>query len=148
MAALARSYERFKISAPSRPEKDSLLSLKLAQRLQRVRPSPTVGITALATRLREAGRDVVLTEYPDAQHGFDTPLNVGAVIVSTGAQTVRGCKIREGEGGVLINVSTSQPFSYKDACVELNPHVGGNAAATAAARIAVSDFVRQLLKLE
>jgi dienelactone hydrolase len=98
--------------------------------------------------LRDAGRDVVLTEYPDAQHGFDTPLNVGAVIVSTNAQTVRGCKIREAEGGVLLNVSTSQPFSYKDDCVQLNPHVGGNAEATQAARIAVSDFVRQVFKLE
>jgi len=110
--------------------------------------NPVASCKPYIQRLREAGRDVVLTEYPDAQHGFDTPLNVGAVITSTGAQTVRGCKIREGEGGVLINVSTSQPFSYKDACVELNPHVGGNAAATAAARIAVSDFVRQVLKLE
>jgi dienelactone hydrolase len=110
--------------------------------------NPVASCKPYIQRLREAGRDVVLTEYPDAQHGFDTPLSVGAVIVSTGAQTVRSCKIREAEGGVLINISTSQPFSYKDDCVELNPHVGGNAAATAAARIAVSDFVRQVLKLE
>jgi dienelactone hydrolase len=110
--------------------------------------NPVASCKPYIQRLREAGRDVVLTEYPDAQHGFDTPLNVGAVIASTGAQTVRGCKIREGEGGVLINVSTSQPFSYKDECVQLNPHVGGNAAATTAARVAVSDFVRQVLKVE
>jgi dienelactone hydrolase len=110
--------------------------------------NPVASCKPYIQRLREAGRDVVLTEYADAQHGFDTPLNVGAVIVSTGAQTVRGCKIREGEGGVLINISTAQPFSYKDDCVQLNPHVGGNATATAAARIAVSDFVRQGLKLE
>ena len=110
--------------------------------------NPVASCKPYIERLREAGRDVVLTEYPDAQHGFDTPLNVGAVVVSTGAQTVRGCKIHEGDGGVLINVSTSQPFSYKDDCVELNPHVGGNAAATAAARSAVSDFVRPVLKLE
>src|SRR3954471_11405684 len=110
--------------------------------------NPVASCKPYLQRLREAGRDVVLTEYPDAQHGFDTPLNVGAVIVSTGAQTVRGRKIREGEGGVLLNVSTQQPFSYKDACVQLNPHVGGNAAATHAARVAVTDFVRQLFKLE
>ena len=110
--------------------------------------NPVASCKPYIQRLREAGRDVVLTEYPDAQHGFDTPLNVGAVIVATNAQTVRGCKIREAEGGVLINVSTSQPFSYKDDCVQLNPHVGGNAAATAAARVAVSDFVRQVFKLE
>src|SRR3954462_6057152 len=96
--------------------------------------NPVASCKPYIQRLRDAGRDVLLTEYPDAQHGFDTPLNVGAVIESTGAQTVRACKIREGEGGVLINVSTAQPFSYKDDCVQLNPHVGGNAAATAAAR--------------
>src|SRR6195952_3929856 len=110
--------------------------------------NPVANCKPYIQRLREAGRDVALTEYPDAQHGFDTPLNVGAVIVSTGAQTVRGCKIREGEGGVLLNVSTQAPFSYKDDCVQLNPHVGGNAEATAAARVAVSEFVRQVFKLE
>jgi dienelactone hydrolase len=110
--------------------------------------NPVASCKPYIQRLRETGRDVALTEYPDAQHGFDTPLNVGAVIVATGAQTVRGCKIREAEGGVLLNVSTSQPFSYKDDCVQLNPHVGGNAEATAAARIAVSEFVRQVFKLE
>lgn len=110
--------------------------------------NPVASCKPYIQRLRDAGRDVVLTEYPDAQHGFDTPLNVGMVIVATGAQTVRGCKIREAEGGALLNVSTQQPFSYKDECVQLNPHVGGNAEATQAARIAVSDFVRQVFKLE
>jgi dienelactone hydrolase len=110
--------------------------------------NPVASCKPYIQRLRDAGRDIALTEYPDAQHGFDTPLNVGAVIVATGAQTVRGCKIREAEGGVLLNVATSQPFSYKDDCVQLNPHVGGNAAATQAARIAVTDFVRRVFKLE
>jgi dienelactone hydrolase len=110
--------------------------------------NPVASCKPYIQRLRETGRDIALTEYPDAQHGFDTPLNVGAVIVATNAQTVRGCKIREAEGGVLLNVATQQPFSYKDDCVQLNPHVGGNAEATQAARIAVSDFVRQVFKLE
>lgn len=110
--------------------------------------NPVANCKPYVQRLREAGRDVVLTEYPDAQHGFDTPLNVGTVLVAAKAQTVRACKIREAEGGVLLNVATSQPFSYKDECVQLNPHVGGNAAATAAARVAVGDFVRQVFKLE
>jgi dienelactone hydrolase len=110
--------------------------------------NPVANCKPYIQRLRDAGRDVALTEYPDAQHGFDTPLNPGAVIVATGAQTVRGCKIREAEGGVLLNVSTQQPFSYKDDCVQFNPHVGGNAEATQAARLAVADFVRQVFRLE
>jgi dienelactone hydrolase len=110
--------------------------------------NPVANCKPYIQRLLDAGRDVVLTEYPDAQHGFDSPLNVGAVLVAANAQTVRGCKIRETEAGVLLNVSTSQPFSYKDDCVQLNPHIGGNAEATQAARIAVGEFVRQLFKLE
>jgi dienelactone hydrolase len=110
--------------------------------------NPVASCKPYIQRLRDSGRDIALTEYPDAQHGFDTPLNLGAVIVATGAQTVRGCKIREAEGGVLLNVSTQQPFSYKDECVQLNPHVGGNAEATQAARVAVREFVRQVFKLE
>jgi aspartate aminotransferase len=52
------------------------LSLKLAQRLKRVRPSPTVGITALATRLREAGRDIVVLSVGEPD--FPTPEHVKA----------------------------------------------------------------------
>jgi dienelactone hydrolase len=110
--------------------------------------NPVAKCKAYVERLRDAKRDVVLTEYPDAQHGFDTPLNVGTVQVSTNAQTVRACTIREADGGTLINVSTQKPFSYKDDCVQFNPHVGGNAEATAAARVAVTEFARQVFKLE
>jgi dienelactone hydrolase len=110
--------------------------------------NPVASCKTYVARLRDAKHDVVLTEYPDAQHGFDTPLNVGTVAVATGAQTVRGCKIRETEGGVLLNVATEKPFAYKDDCVQLNPHVGGNAEATVAARAAVTDVIRQVFKLD
>ena len=35
------------------------MSLRLAQRVQRIRPSPTVSITALAGQLREEGKDII-----------------------------------------------------------------------------------------
>jgi hypothetical protein len=69
------------------------------------------------------------------------------VTVSADAQTVRHCHIREGEGGVLVNADTSSPFSYKDACIELNPHVGGNPRTAEQARQAVRDFLRELFML-
>ena len=46
-----------------------------------------------------------------------------------------------------MNADTQAPFSYKDACVELNPHVGGNPATAAAARKAVVEFLQALFKL-
>ncbi|HUL82808.1 MAG TPA: pyridoxal phosphate-dependent aminotransferase [Gammaproteobacteria bacterium] len=52
------------------------MSIRLAQRLLRVRPSPTVGITALAQRLREAGRDVVVLSVGEPD--FATPEHVKA----------------------------------------------------------------------
>ena len=110
--------------------------------------NPIATCKAYVERLRGAKHDVVLTEYPGAQHGFDTPLNAGTVLVSTNAQTVRGCSIREADGGILINVANQKPFSYKDDCVQFNPHVGGNAEATAAARVAVTEFMRQVFNLE
>lgn len=67
--------------------------------------------------------------------------------VSANSQTARNCTIREGEGGVLMNAATNAPFAYKDACIELNPHVGGNPKTAEEARKAVTDFLRTLLKL-
>jgi aspartate aminotransferase len=52
------------------------LTIRLAHRLQRVRPSPTVGITALATRLREAGRDIIVLSVGEPD--FATPEHVKA----------------------------------------------------------------------
>ena len=110
--------------------------------------NPVASCKAYVARLKEAGRDVVLTEYPDSPHGFDSGLfGFNASIVSTNAQTVRNCHIEEGEGGQLMNADTQQPFSYKDACVELSPHVGGNPETAQQARKAVVEFLQALLKL-
>jgi aspartate aminotransferase len=50
------------------------VSIRLAQRLQRVRPSPTVSITALATRLREQGRDIIVLSVGEPD--FATPEHI------------------------------------------------------------------------
>ncbi|GJD48988.1 hypothetical protein OPKNFCMD_1714 [Methylobacterium crusticola] len=88
-------------------------------------------------RLRGAGRDVAMTVYPNAAHGFDNPLGARPAAVSRDAQTVRRCSIREEPGGVLVNAATAAPFTYRDPCVERDPHVGYDPEATAAAREAV-----------
>jgi dienelactone hydrolase len=110
--------------------------------------NPVASCKAYVARLQNAKRDVVLTEYPDSAHGFDAGLlGNNIVAVSANAQTARHCHIREGEGGVLMNADTQAPFGYKDACIELNPHVGGNPATASEARKAVSDFLLALFKL-
>ncbi len=50
------------------------MSIRLAHRLQRIRPSPTVSITALATRLREAGRDIIVLSVGEPD--FATPEHI------------------------------------------------------------------------
>jgi dienelactone hydrolase len=110
--------------------------------------NPVASCKAYVARLQAAGRDVVLTEYPDSQHGFDSGLlGLSTIAVSTGAQTARNCHLREGEGGLLMNADTQAPFNYKDPCIELNPHTGGNPATAMEARKAVSDFLQALFKL-
>ena len=109
--------------------------------------NPVASCKAFVARLQGAKRDVALTEYPDSQHAFDMGLlGVSAVTVSANAQTSRNCHIREGEGGVLMNADTQVPFTYKDTCIEINPHVGGNPATAEAARKAVSDSLLALFK--
>jgi hypothetical protein len=46
-----------------------------------------------------------------------------------------------------MNADTQAPFSYQDACIERNPHVGGNPATAEQARKAVTEFLQVLLKL-
>jgi dienelactone hydrolase len=110
--------------------------------------NPVASCKAFVARLQDARRDVVLTEYPDSQHAFDIGLlGISSFVVSTNAQTARNCRIKEAEGGVLMNADTQAPFTYKDTCIELNPHVGGNPATAEEARKAVSDFLLELFKL-
>ena len=110
--------------------------------------NPVASCKAYLARLQEAKRDVTITEYPDSPHGFDSGLlGVNTTSVSVGAQTARNCHLKEGEGGVLMNADTQAPFSYKDACIEIGPHVGGNPATAMEARKAVSEFLQALFKL-
>ena len=99
-------------------------------------------------RLRGAGRDVELTEYPTASHAFDNPLGAQPAAVAPTFESARNCRIREDAAGLLINVETRQPFTYKDACVEHGPHLGYDPNATHAAKAAVKAFLKTLFKLD
>ena len=103
---------------------------------------------AYVERLKAAGRDVQVTEYPTASHAFDNPLGPVPAAVVAGGQTVRHCAIREEPVGLLIDASTREPFTYKDPCVELGPHVGYDAAATEAAKTSVKEIIKTVFKLQ
>ena len=64
-------------------------------------------------RLRAAGRDMQLTEYPDAHHGYDKPLGDKTPTVAKRSQSVRACKLKEEPLGTIINAETGQAFTYR-----------------------------------
>src|SRR6266851_1403794 len=102
---------------------------------------------AYVQRLRTAGHDVEVTEYPNASHAFDNPLLPQSAIVLAKAETVRNCKIREEPEGLLINAETGQPFTYKDACVAHDPPVGYDPVADQAVKTSVKEFLKSVFKL-
>lgn len=109
--------------------------------------NPVAPCKAYVKRLKSAGRDVQLTEYPNAPHGFDNVLGSPTPTVAKNSQTVRNCVIREEGPGQLINTATGKLFTYQDACVGRDPHVGHDAAATLAVRGEVGAFLTTLFKL-
>jgi len=108
---------------------------------------PVAPCRGYVERLRKAGRDVTLTEYPDAHHAFDNPLLKEGPQPAPTAQTTRRCTMKEEPVGLILNATTGQPFNMQDPCVERGPNVGHNAAGTAAATQAVKEFLKVALKV-
>jgi dienelactone hydrolase len=109
--------------------------------------NPISACKGYVERLKGAGRDVELTEYPNASHAFDNPLGAQPAAVSPTYESVRNCDIQEEPGGVLINMQSKEPFSYRDTCVAHGPHLGHDPVATEAATNAVKAFLRAAFKL-
>ena len=98
------------------------------------------------TRMKGAGRDVEQVEFPGVHHSYDNVLAKTQPVVSVGSQSQRNCSVRE-EKGVLVNQQTKQEFSYKDACISLDPKLGHDPDATAKTIAAVTGELRGLFKL-
>jgi dienelactone hydrolase len=109
--------------------------------------NPTAVCRPYVERLRAAGHDVELTEYPNASHAFDNPLGAQPAAVAPTFESARNCKVREEEDGVLMNADTNQPFSYKDACVVHGPHLGYDSVAARAATQSVKLFLEKLFNV-
>ena len=109
--------------------------------------NPIALCKSYVTKLRGAGQDVQLTEYPNAHHAFDIPLGSVTPELRPNNQTARHCAIREEPEGQLINAATRQRFTYADPCVERGSHVGYDPDATRAAHEAVGAFIKAVFKL-
>jgi len=101
---------------------------------------------AYVKRLKEAGVDAMLTEYPDAHHAYDN-FTLANTMSFPNAQTTRNCLISESENGGLMDSKTNQSYGLNDACVERGPHVGYNEAAHKATVEAVKQFLTSRFKL-
>jgi len=100
---------------------------------------------AYVERLKAAGVNVVLSEYPDAFHAYDG--TTSPPIQLPQAQTTRNCTLREGDNGQVLNAKTNAVFTLNDPCVERGPHVGFNQAAYQATVKAVREFLTATFKL-
>jgi dienelactone hydrolase len=99
---------------------------------------------AYVARLKKAGADATLTEYPDALHAYDNP-SLPQARKLPDAQTSRGCTLREGERGEVVNAHSGKRFDLDDACMEKGAQIGYQAAAHLATVAAVKQFLTTAL---
>ena len=102
---------------------------------------------AYVERLRAAGKDVQLTEYPGAQHVFDGP-HIKAPIFQPQGITTRHCVTEEKPIGRIINSQTQQTFSYDDPCVERGATIAYDAEAYSQVLVAVKGFLTEVFQLK
>jgi dienelactone hydrolase len=94
-------------------------------------------------RLKKAGANVDLVEYPGAYHAFDNQLIPGTMKLEQ-ALTGRKCRLQEKDLGMLVNNDTGQPISPNDPCIERGVTIAYSAEATDAARKDVVEFLSKL----
>jgi dienelactone hydrolase len=97
-------------------------------------------------RLRAAGRNVELTEFPGAHHVFDNPLYLPHI--NPPDPKVAGyCEREERTPGEIVNVATGKPFTWNDPCVRHTATVGYDAAATEQTTEMLKRFLAATFKL-
>lgn len=99
---------------------------------------------AYAARLKAAGVNVSLTEYPDAHHAYDAFARKQPLRLPQG-QTTRNCLLEEGKDGAILNAKTGKIFDLNDACVEKGPQVAYNQPAHEATVKAVKEMLAATL---
>ena len=98
-------------------------------------------------RLKQSGKDVEMTEYPDTWHAFDYPSLTSSPMVVHNGQTTN-CVLMEEPAGTIVNTVTNKPFTYADDCVGRNPHVAYSHKATHETEEAVRGLLKKVFELE
>lgn len=100
-----------------------------------------------ASRLRAAGKDVVMTEYAGAMHNFDiVDLGSEPILIERG-QNLAQCERRE-EDGRIVNAETGAIFTWQDPCVKLGATIAHNETAYNAAKADVTTFLAKAFRLD
>jgi dienelactone hydrolase len=109
--------------------------------------NPIAPCRVYVQRLSKAGSDIRLIEYPGAFHVFDAPVLKEPRKIAAAPTTAR-CVLAEGDGGVIVNEQTKQPFGYGDACVVKGPTMAYQEAASRQARVYVRTFLWEIFSLK
>lgn len=99
-----------------------------------------------AERLRRAGKDVQLTGYPGAQHGFDSPSRVPALHLPQVVNPSR-CFFTEQTPGVMVHRDSGRPVDFRDACFTRGATVSYDARAHADSVQSVKALLTSVFKL-
>jgi dienelactone hydrolase len=109
--------------------------------------TPIAPCRAYVERIAKLAKDIRLVEYPDAHHVFDAPAFKDPRKVAAAPASAH-CRLAEGDGGVIVNQETRQPFSYADSCVVKGPTLAYHEAASRQARDYVRTFLREVFALK
>ena len=105
---------------------------------------PVAPCRGYVERLKAAGADIVLTEYPGAYHAYDAFRTTATKLPQ--AKTARHCAFRESDHAELLNAS-GKVSTDNDPCIETGATLEYNAAAHEATVKAVQQFLKKTFKL-
>jgi dienelactone hydrolase len=100
---------------------------------------------AYAERLRAAGLDAQVIEYPGAWHTFESP---GPSLVPRKGPNRGACRNEEKPGGQIFNTETGKPFTFDDKCVTHAAHLGYSPDAHAKSIRDVARFLTETFHLK
>ena len=100
---------------------------------------------AYVERLRAAGRDAQLIEYPGAWHTFESP---GPTLTDRKGPNRGACRNEEKPGGQVFNTETGKPFAFDDRCVSHTAHLGYSPDAHAKSIRDVARVLTEIFRLK